>query len=313
MQAGAVVALVLSLFAGLPPSAAADRASTEGNPEWVQRTPCGPRGKEERAVYDFDKTLKDLRYLVLDLESKDLDVRCNAAARLGAGALFNAQIGTELWQYVPDLVAHLQDPHPFVRESLVRALGSLMPEPPAVAKEPLMGLLNDPDTEVRRGALASLARMSLAPSDIDHLLARLRQDESPNVRSNAARWLEHIYRRDPSIVENNPRIIPALIDALDDRDGAQRRVVDTLAAMGSASAAAVPKLREIVRSNAPALKFEKGLEGRSSEKADQIRQAARLAENANRAIEKITGQGMDLERESEREPERGPDTGLRNW
>lgn len=112
----------------------------------------------------------------------------------------------------PAFVARLlRDPAPALRREGVRAAS-------AAGFTALLGVaLGDPTASVRRAAAQELGRHP-SPGALDALLERLARDGSPGVRAAAGLALLETAPRDP-------RVLPAVLQALADDDAAQRQAL----------------------------------------------------------------------------------------
>jgi HEAT repeat protein len=89
-------------------------------------------------------------------------------------------------------LGHLQDPTARVRRSAVNSLGSVGRSDAAVVPA-LTSALKDPDPTVRSAAILALLKCDPAVDEAMPALVEMQQtDESPDVRSYAARALEKL-------------------------------------------------------------------------------------------------------------------------
>lgn len=147
--------------------------------------------------------VRDHPDLVRDLFCADFATRRRAVAALSAAGEA---------QRAPALVARLlADPSPVLRRDAVALAGE------ARFEALLRAALDDPAPGVRRAAAAAL-RGTQEPASVDALLARLARDAASPVRTAAGLALLES-------VPDDPRLVPALLQALTDEDAAQRNAL----------------------------------------------------------------------------------------
>lgn len=198
---------------------------------------------------DVDRVVAALRIALSDSEP---EVRQSAAATVFQGAWivwrprgFTSEQkaalrrnASALTAAAPDFALHLADPHPLVRESLLRALAIWMPRPPAEIASAVRARLDDDQHQVRHLALATLGRIRpVSAATLEEIASRVQAGRD---LAAAIRSLDFIYGRDPGTGERlavesldaraHQAAVKALSGRLDDSDlrvrEAARRVLE---------------------------------------------------------------------------------------
>lgn len=140
---------------------------------------------------------------------------------------------------VPDLVAAVSDPDPFVRWAAARCLRGLAPRRPAEVVPALAKLLAERDPDIRIAALRALtAYEAAAVSTLPALVEQVKRAD-PNVRTAAITLLNQFG-------EAAAPAVPALIDNLRHDDAKVRRAAaEALGLLGSRAAAGNAALRQL--------------------------------------------------------------------
>jgi HEAT repeat protein len=217
----------------------------------------------------LQKNLTEIRTEVLPiifeaLKSQHLDVRRNAAWALGIIAPMRnmkeferlpkeqrlkwyTEKKAELYdETVPILLALLKDQDTLVRRTAAATLAVMPPQPPEVARDPMLVLLEDPDQEVRAAALATLSLIRpVIPGVIAAIMGVLKKEATSvweqSTRSDAVRALGNLGATDP-------RVVPTLRDALSDpNQGIVTEAILALRKLGPPARDVFPQLAEIAK------------------------------------------------------------------
>ena len=170
--------------------------------------------------------------LALETEPTILQLLARALIRLGSHAR----------PALPAVIGALRAPEPTARRQACNVLGSQGIAPQEVVDALVQTMVRDPDTRVRGAARAALKELGVDLSKhVDALLLAL-QDDSPDVRENAADWLGETR---PRPVEGVDALVTTLFtdESLRVREAAERALRD----MGSDASSAVPRLLEALR------------------------------------------------------------------
>jgi len=196
----------------------------------------------ERGIADLVNDLKKvLPDLLPALKDSDADVRYYVAVAL-ASAGWDDNGAQALSGAVPALIEALKDKDPRVREYSAKAIGLVMPQPPAETAKPLLKLLNDKEKggekTVQEAALAALSRIKpVTPEMASAVLKLLKEDK--DVKGEAASTLG-------DFASSDPEVISVLIGALKDTDRFIRQeVVRAFGKIGPPARAALPELKKI--------------------------------------------------------------------
>jgi HEAT repeat protein len=168
------------------------------------------------------------------------------AVRLAAAETVESA-GARAWPYRTEVAAAAQDRDVIVRWVIARALGRILPEDVSDAAVPLaalIGLLHDPDVDVRTSTLNSLQRYGRrAVSAIEPVIENINRGDV-DVRLVAVDTLERIVADDAK-ASDVERAVAALADAVRTGDTlVQHRAADALGRLGPAAQAALPVLRQ---------------------------------------------------------------------
>lgn len=162
-------------------------------------------------------------------------VRAHAARALG-------HIGSDASEATPALVKALSDADPHVRRAAIEALHNIRPNPETIV-DALQKALEDPDPAVGVTALNCLT--DLGEAAVPTLSKAL---ENPKTRYWAALGVGELGA-------DGKAAVPALIAALEDKDGqVQREVLLALGKMGEYAAPGVPQIIPLVGSADPAVR-----------------------------------------------------------
>ena len=170
----------------------------------------------------------DLRSLVEDLRSKDVDNRRSAANEL-------ADLGAEAKPAVPALIRAMKDADPFVRRFAARALGAIGPAKGSVGA--LATALNDKDARVVDAAARALGGMGkYGVKPLASIVSNKKLDGT--TRRRAITSIKNIGA-------DAREAVPALIEALKDRD-MRTSAVQALGAIGPGAKPALEVLKTMM-------------------------------------------------------------------
>lgn len=195
------------------------------------------RGHAAQALWRIDKSTKDVAIpaLVAGLSDENRAVRMGALTTL-------SQMGAAAEPAIPGLTKLLEDKDAQIRIAAAVALSNIAPSNTSTLPALLAGL-NDASEYVRRDAAAALAHMSLSGLDAGVALAPLAKalrDDDATVAHHAAVALGHL---------GAPAVKP-LTDALSDpKTSVRRYAILGLEQLGKAAAPALPKLKELAKSD----------------------------------------------------------------
>jgi HEAT repeat protein len=199
--------------------------------------------------------------LLRALQSRSAEDRVKAAKDLG-------RLGWLAREALPELVAHLNDPEPRVREAVAQAIGQMGPD----ALPTLAEMLTHPDKYVRRQAVWALGRLGPLARPLLPNLCESLKDPDPRTATGAAQTLGHMgadaadavpalaeAMRGTNIVlcrlaakalsQIGPPALPTLIAHLQHSDPFVRgEAAMALGWMGPVARSAVPFLASLVRS-----------------------------------------------------------------
>lgn len=188
------------------------------------------------------------------LNSDNAKMRDIAARVLGIAGLANYESGQSLMLIADELVPYLEDSDPNIRESIARALASILPRPPSTLAAPLRKLLHDSERNVRLLAMEGLSRIRpVEPETLEAVLEIARKDKSEEVKGQALRALGELGVASGEVVN----LLVANLEA--PNQFIRTSAAHGLALLGPAAREAIPKLRElaedeneseVVRSNA---------------------------------------------------------------
>ena len=186
---------------------------------------------------------------------------------------------TKLRRTSSDLVAHLQDPDPTVREYLLRALGTWMPAVPDGLTPVALRSIHDPSATIGRLGLDLIGRIDApTPRVLSEVIDSL--DSRPELRVTAAGVLGKLF--DAHLVSGGKRreapesVVSSLIRATADRDEAVR-----LTAVASLSR--IDRGSEEIRSRLETIRQDPG-------ESSRVRAAA--TEGLSHLAEKESGGGQ---------------------
>lgn len=187
-------------------------------------------------VLGCERQPKDVNHALVDLKSKDAEIRSRAASRLGE-VVRHSDNKDEQRLAVRGLNEALNDPNHLVRSAAALALGQIgdpaLPTVPALAKR-----LHDPSEDVRINAAAaiySIVEVAKEPvprtKEVKDELQSVMNDENQFVRAHAIRGLI-------ALAPDNEEVIKKISLKLNDSDVGVR--IGALNALASAGLKAKP-------------------------------------------------------------------------
>lgn len=180
-----------------------------------------------------------LQPLILDLMKKDEDVSVRSAAADALSNFMREEKASAADEAVKVMCYCLKsDISPHVRRSVAQAMGNL-PGPSDEVLTALVEAMDDNYKQVRTTASSSLSRFGArAKAALPQILAMFKEEKEWSSRQQTLNAMVQIDRK-------NPKVVEALIDALDDPN-LQNYSLSYLHQLGADAAPAVPRLIKIL-------------------------------------------------------------------